>query len=210
MKTIPFQPMTNMPVFYMASSSWSYPTFTPTFKAMEASYFQQEKVLEYPSRRDLMDNIKLVPEEFVVEEKLNYNNEVSVNEGVTEDNNTMKTSNLPPPPADENPSEAIRRGPLTFDPLPQQEKGEDTWLTAGSNHTKLMRWHYRLGHLLTLCQAQAACPKWGNPQEAGKSEATQVCWLSLWHDDQDSMARQRNQGFSQSLYPNQARGMHLL
>ncbi len=33
---------------------------------------------------------------------------------------------------------------------------------------------------LTLPQAQTACPKWGNPQEAGKSEAPQVCWLSLW------------------------------
>jgi hypothetical protein len=44
-KTIPFQPMTNMLVFYMASSSWSYRAFTTTFKAMEASYFQQEKSL---------------------------------------------------------------------------------------------------------------------------------------------------------------------
>jgi hypothetical protein len=94
-----------------------------------------------------MDDIELVPEEFVVEENLNYNKEVSVNEGVSEDNETMKTSNLPPSPADKNPSEAIRRGPLTFDPLPPQEEGEDTQLAATNDHTELMRWHYRLGHL---------------------------------------------------------------
>jgi hypothetical protein len=43
---------------------------------MEASYFQQEKVLEYPGCRDLMDDIELVPDEFVVEENLNYGKEV--------------------------------------------------------------------------------------------------------------------------------------
>jgi hypothetical protein len=56
-------------------------------------------------------------------------------------------SNLPPPPADKNPSEVIRRGSLTFDPSPSQEEGEDTQLAAANNQTKLMCWHYRLGHL---------------------------------------------------------------
>jgi hypothetical protein len=94
-----------------------------------------------------MDNIELVPEEFVKEENLNYDKEVSVNEGVSEDDKTIKTSDLPPPPVDKNPSKAIRRGPLTFDPLPPQEEGEDTQLAAAGNQTKLMCWHYRLGHL---------------------------------------------------------------
>jgi hypothetical protein len=94
-----------------------------------------------------MDDIELVPEEFVAEEKLNYDKEVSVNEGVLEDDETIKTSNLPPPPADKNPSEAIRRSPLTFDPSPPQEEGEDTRLAAANDQTKLMHWHYRLGHL---------------------------------------------------------------
>ncbi len=44
-KTIPFQQTTNVPMFYTAASSWSYCAFAATFKAMEASYFQQEKVL---------------------------------------------------------------------------------------------------------------------------------------------------------------------
>ncbi len=80
-----------------------------------------------------MGGIELVPEEFVAEENLNYNKEVSVNEGVSEDNETIKTSNLPPPPADKNPSEAIHRSPLTFDPSPPQEVGEDTQLAATNN-----------------------------------------------------------------------------
>jgi hypothetical protein len=135
-KTVLFQPTTNVPVFYMASSSRSHRAFAATFEAMEAPYFQLEKVLEFPGRRDLMDDI--VPEEFVAEENLNYYKEVSVDEGVSEDNETIKTLNLPPPPADENPSKVIRRGPLTFDPSPSQEEGEDTQLAAINNQTKLM------------------------------------------------------------------------
>ncbi len=146
-KTVPFQPTTNVPVFYMASSSRSYRAFATTFEAMEALYFRREKVLEFPGCRDLMGDIELVPEEFIAEENLNYNKEVSVNEGVLEDDETIKTSNLPPPPADKNPSEAIRHGPLTFDPLPPQEEGEDTQLAAANDQTKLMHWHYHLGHL---------------------------------------------------------------
>ena len=89
----PFQSTTNVTVFYTASSSWSYRTFTlaTTFEAMEALYFRQEKVLEYPGNRDLMDNIDLVPKEFVAEENLNYKKEVSVDEGVTENDETIKT-----------------------------------------------------------------------------------------------------------------------
>jgi hypothetical protein len=144
-KTVPFQPTTNVPVFYMASSSRSYHTFATTFEVMEALYFRREKVLEFPGRRDLMDDI--VPEEFVAEENLNYNKEVSVDEGVSEDKETIKTLNLPPPPADENPSKVIHCGPLTFDPSPSQEEGENTQLATANNQTKLMHWHYRLGHL---------------------------------------------------------------
>ncbi len=69
-KTISHQPSTNAPVFYTASSSTRYRAFTTTFKAMEASFFQREKVLQYPGCRDLMDNID--DAEFIAEENLNY------------------------------------------------------------------------------------------------------------------------------------------
>jgi hypothetical protein len=92
-----------------------------------------------------MDNI--VPEEFVAEENLNYDKEVSVDEGASEDDKTVKTSNLPSPPVNESPSGVIRRAPLTFNPSPSQEEGEDTQLAAADKQTELMRWHYRLRHL---------------------------------------------------------------
>ena len=93
-KTIPHQPSSNMPVFYTASSSTRYRAFAATFEAMEASFFQREKVLQFPGRHDLMDDID--PAEFVAEENLNYRkNETSKTEGVSEDDETIKTSNVP-------------------------------------------------------------------------------------------------------------------
>ncbi len=137
-KAVPFQPTTNVPVFYTAPSSHSYRAFAATFEAMEAPYFQRERVIQFPGHRDLMDDI--VPEEFVVEENLNYDKEALVDEGVTEDDKTIRTLNLPPPPpADESPSKTIRRGPLTFNPLPHQEEGEDTQLATADDQTELMR-----------------------------------------------------------------------
>jgi hypothetical protein len=144
-KTVPFQLMTNVLVFYTASSSRSYQAFAAIFEAMEAPYFRRERVLKFPGLRDLMDDI--VPKEFVAEENLNYDKEVSVNEGVSEDDEMIKMSNLLSPPANESPSKVIHCGPLTFDPSPHQEEGEDTQLAAAEDQTKLMRWHYRLGHL---------------------------------------------------------------
>jgi hypothetical protein len=120
-KTIPHQPSTDVPVFYTASSLTRYPAFAATFKAMEASFFQREKVLQFPGRRDLMDNID--PAEFIAEEILNYKEkETSEDEGVTEDDKTIKTSNVPSPAVtEEPPSEALRRRPLTFNPRPREE-----------------------------------------------------------------------------------------
>ena len=60
---------------------------------------------------------------------------------------------------------------------------------------------------LTLFEAQATRPQWQNPQEACQGRATQVRRLSLWRYDKDSLARQRDQGFSRSLCRNQAGGM---
>jgi hypothetical protein len=86
----------------------------------------------------LDDEPALTPEEFVAEENLNFKKEVSVAEGVKLDNDMVKTSNLPAPPDDELSSQAIRRGPLTFDPSPPTEEGGDIHLAAADNQAKLM------------------------------------------------------------------------
>jgi hypothetical protein len=50
-KKIPHQPSTNVPVLlYIASSLTRYCAFATTFEAMEASFFQREKVLQFPGR----------------------------------------------------------------------------------------------------------------------------------------------------------------
>jgi hypothetical protein len=72
---------------------------------------------------------------------------MSANDGVNTYNETVKTSNLPSPPQDEEPSEVIQPGPCTVDPLPPTEKGEDIQLAATNNQAELMRWYYQLGHL---------------------------------------------------------------
>ena len=85
-----------------------------------------------------MDDID--PGEFMAKENLNYKEkETSEDEGVCEDNKTIKTSNLPAPAtAEEPPSEAIRSGPLTFDPRPLEEEDEHTTLTASNDQAELM------------------------------------------------------------------------
>jgi hypothetical protein len=137
-KTIPNQPLTNVPVFYTTSSLLHYRAFTATFEAMEASFFRQEQVIQYPGRRDLMDDIQ--PKEFIAEENLNYKEkETSKDEGVSEDNETIKTLNVPSPAAtEEQPSEAICSRPLTIDPRPLEEEDEHTTLTASNNQAELM------------------------------------------------------------------------
>jgi hypothetical protein len=147
-KTAPFNLTTNTPIFFTAPSSRACHTFASTFEALEAPYFRRETVLQYdPGHRYTDDESVLVPEEFVAEENINFHKDVSVSEGVNADNETVKTSNLLLPPQDEDPSETIHRGPLTFDPLPQLKEGEDIQLAATNNQAKLMCWHYRLGHL---------------------------------------------------------------
>ncbi len=69
---------------------------------------------------------------------------MSVNEGVGEDDETIKTSNIPSAPAEELPSEAICSRPLTFNPTPHHMEDEDTMLTAANDQVELMQC---LGHL---------------------------------------------------------------
>jgi hypothetical protein len=144
-KTVPFDSSTNTPIFTTAPSSHAYQAFATTFKALEAPYYRKETVLQYPRHNLMDDEPALAPEEFVAEENLNYKKQAD--EGVDSDNDTVKTFNLPAPPNEEPPSQAVRRGPLTFNPSPPTEEGEEVHFTAADDQAELMRWHYRLGHL---------------------------------------------------------------
>ena len=84
------------------------------------------------------DEPAFAPEEFVAEENLNFEKDDAVDEGVESDDETVKTSNLPAPPDDELPSQAIRCGPLTFDPSPPPEEREDVNLAAADDQAELM------------------------------------------------------------------------
>ncbi len=43
--------------------------------------------------------------------------------------------------------QTTRKGPLTFDVNPELKEDKHVYLAAVDNQAKLMRWHYRLGHL---------------------------------------------------------------
>jgi hypothetical protein len=154
-KSVPHCSSTNTPVFYTALSSQAYRAFASTFEVLEAPYFRREHVLQYPGRRPIATEGPFNPmdllsrEEFIAEENLLLNKQQkSVDEGVTEDDETVQTANLPPPPANEEPHPGIAcRGALTFDPSPPLEEDKEFQLAAANNQAELMRWHYRLGHL---------------------------------------------------------------
>jgi hypothetical protein len=47
-KSIPYELLTNLPILYTADFLPAYHAFTTTFEAMEAPFFQQERVLQFP------------------------------------------------------------------------------------------------------------------------------------------------------------------
>jgi hypothetical protein len=101
---IPYDPSTNIPILYTAPLSQAYHAFATTFEAMEAPFFQWEKVLQFQGQGRAVNKPKLVPEEFVAEENVNYQKDVSASEGANADDWTVKTANLPLPPLQEEPS----------------------------------------------------------------------------------------------------------
>ncbi len=105
-KTVLFDPTTNTPIFTTAPLSRVYCAFATTFEALEAPYYRKETVLQYPCHNLMDDEPALVPE-FVAEENLKNEKDMSVDEGVDSDNDTVKTSNLPAPPNEEPPSQAV-------------------------------------------------------------------------------------------------------
>jgi hypothetical protein len=145
-KTIPFSTTTNVPTFFMAPSLRMYQTFAAMFEACEAPFFQRETVLQVPGHMLLRENAEISPEEFVAEEDSHCGNRKSlINDKVNEDDETIRTSNLPDKTA--TPDESIRRGPLIFDPLPPIAEDEDVPLAAADDQAELMQWHYRLDHI---------------------------------------------------------------
>jgi hypothetical protein len=105
---IPYDPLTNVPILYTAALLRAYHAFATTFKAMEALFFQWERVLQLPGHGRTVNKPELVPEEFVVEENVNYWKDVSASEGANANDRTVKTANLPSPPLQEEPSRVTR------------------------------------------------------------------------------------------------------
>ncbi len=170
MKTIPYNPSMNMPIFFMAPSSCAYHAFTTTYKGFEANFFQQETVLKLHGRRLLREdkevnvNDVLSVDEFIAKENHHQkkkgssicrwaNSRPQLTSGpfgsstkllefeeVREDDETIQTANSAP-------DATICQGPLTFDPSPPLAKDEDAPLATADNQAELMRWHYHLGHL---------------------------------------------------------------
>jgi hypothetical protein len=148
-KTVSFNTLTNTPTFFPAPSSHIYQAFTATFEAMEAPFFKRETVLQVPGCTLLRQDAKITPEEFVAEEDFHCGKRKRLfDDKVNKDDEMIRTSNIPDPNEDQAaPDKSIRRGPLTFDPLQPIAVDDDVTLAATDDQSKLMQWHYHLGHL---------------------------------------------------------------
>jgi hypothetical protein len=148
-KIFPFSTTTNVPHFFTAPSLCTYQTFAATFEVCEAPFFQRETVLQVPGCTLLRENAKITPEEFVAKEDFHRGNRKRlIDNKVNEDDETIRTSNVPDPPDKmAAPDESIHRGPLILDPSPPIAADEDIPLAAADDQAELMQWHYRLGHL---------------------------------------------------------------
>ncbi len=135
----------------MASSSKAYRTFTSTYEAHKASFFCRETVLTVPGLQLQREAAELNPDKFIAEENLHLKKDggLETHENITEDDETIKTSNLPQRLSDmlTAPDETVCHGPLTFNPLPTAAEENNTQVAAAKDQAKLMCWHYRLGHL---------------------------------------------------------------
>ncbi len=142
-RTIPYHPLTNTPSFRTAPAWHTYRAFVELYKATEAQYHRQEHVLQMPSRL-------LLDKEFTAKENVHANihkKPPSASEGAENNNVTRQTSNLLSEKEREEEKQRTRIGPLSFDVNPKLEEDEHVYLAAVNDQAKLMRWHYRLGHL---------------------------------------------------------------
>jgi hypothetical protein len=133
----------------MAPSLCMYQTFTATFEACEAPFFQRETVLQNPGHTLLRENTEITPEEVFAEEAFHRGNRKRlIDNKVNKDDETIRTSNvLDPPDEAATPDKSICCGPLIFDPSPPIDMDEDVTLAAADDQAELMQLHYHLGHL---------------------------------------------------------------
>ncbi len=156
---------------YSASSPLAHRAYTTTFEALEAYFFRREHVLQFPG---LCRCNNLAKQEFVAEENINYEKGKSASEGAINHNNeTIKTSNKSSPAeggAEEESDTSTRMNALMFNPTPPLEEDEEFYLATTDNQAKLMRWHYRLGHL-SFPKSLADWPKFHIQNALGASSA---------------------------------------
>jgi hypothetical protein len=89
-------------------------------------------------------------EEFTAEENIHTNilkKPLTDSEGATSSNLTVQASNLLSEKGSREEKQTTRMGPLTFNINPKLEEDKHIYLAPVNNQAKLMRWHYRLGHL---------------------------------------------------------------
>ncbi len=88
--------------------------------------------------------------DFTAEENVHANipkKPITDSEGATSNDLTMQVNNLLSGKGDKEEKETTRMGPPTFNVNPKLEEDKHIYLAAVDNQAKLMRWHYRLGHL---------------------------------------------------------------
>jgi hypothetical protein len=141
--TIPYHPFTNTPTFRTAPASCTYCAFVALYKAVEAQYHQWEHGLQMPGQ--LHRNKEFTAKENVYADILKKRPLVS--EGATSNNITVQVSNLLSEKGDKEEKQTTRMGPLAFDVNPELKEDKHICLATVDNQAKLMRWHYRLGHL---------------------------------------------------------------
>jgi hypothetical protein len=107
-KSVPYDPLSNILIMYTTALSHTYRAFATTFEALEAPFFQREEVLHFLRRERTIDEPNFVPKEFMAEENVNYGKDVLASEGANANKKMVKTSNLPSPPQEEEPSRVIQ------------------------------------------------------------------------------------------------------
>ena len=158
-------------MIHTASGTKSYQAYTAVIDTLKACtpHFCCEQVIQWlghppvspDSYEFIADENLLLPEDYYYKQ---------ASDGVSDNADTVKHSNKVSEGGEVSEgasttngdiSKTEHMGPLTFDPRPVLE--QDNELTASDDQTKLMRWHYRLGHLpfpkLKLLAALREIPK---------------------------------------------------